>query len=186
MDHFIDARLLPDPEFTAPLLMSALYNKLHRALASLQVENVGVSFPEYQLLPRTLGGILRVHGTQAALSDLMAAGWLNGMSDHIDPASIQAAPQPGEYLLVQRKQYKTNVDRLRRRRMRRKGDSWDQASTAIPDTAVQTPRLPFVNLRSQSTGQTFAVFIEQTTRSQPTPGTFSNYGLSRSATVPKF
>ena len=186
MDQFIDARLLPDPEFTTPMLMSALYNKLHRALVSIEARTIGVSFPEYQLRPRSLGEVLRVHGTQSALSDLLAAGWLNGMMDHITPASIQPAPEPTGHLRVQRKQYKTNVDRLRRRRMKRKGETWDQACAAIPDSTGQSPALPFINLRSQSTGQIFSVFIEQTEANLHVPGEFNTYGLSHSATVPWF
>ena len=40
MDHYLDIRLLPDPEFPAPLLMNALFTKLHRALVSHLVYGV--------------------------------------------------------------------------------------------------------------------------------------------------
>ena len=32
MDHYIEIRVLPDPEFSEEMLMSALVAKLHRAL----------------------------------------------------------------------------------------------------------------------------------------------------------
>lgn len=32
MDHYIEIRVLPDPEFTEEMLMAALMAKLHRAL----------------------------------------------------------------------------------------------------------------------------------------------------------
>lgn len=44
MDHYIDIRLRPDPDFAPAMLMGALYNKLHRALFDLQAEDLGVSF----------------------------------------------------------------------------------------------------------------------------------------------
>ena len=34
MNHYVDIELRPDPEFVANHLMSALYAKLHRALAA--------------------------------------------------------------------------------------------------------------------------------------------------------
>ncbi|MET0043908.1 MAG: type I-F CRISPR-associated endoribonuclease Cas6/Csy4, partial [Candidatus Thiodiazotropha sp. 6PLUC3] len=30
MDHFQDLQILPDPEFSTPMLMNALFAKLHR------------------------------------------------------------------------------------------------------------------------------------------------------------
>ncbi len=44
MNHYLDIRLLPDPEFTATVLMSALFSKLHRGLAELGTGRVGVQF----------------------------------------------------------------------------------------------------------------------------------------------
>jgi CRISPR-associated endonuclease Csy4 len=34
VDHFLDIRVLPDPEFGEEMLMAALFAKLHRALGA--------------------------------------------------------------------------------------------------------------------------------------------------------
>lgn len=185
--HFIDIRLLPDPEFGAPLLLAALYAKLHRALVELRTHDIGVSFPEYRLRPRGLGEILRLHGGEAGLQGLMTSTWMHGMRDHTVVSEIMVVPADAEQRLLQRRQFKTSVERMRRRRMRRKGESMEEASMAIPVEVERQPDLPFVKLRSQSTGQTFCIFLELgDAQGEPKNGTFNSYGLSETATIPWF
>ncbi|WP_027330764.1 type I-F CRISPR-associated endoribonuclease Cas6/Csy4 [Marinimicrobium agarilyticum] len=187
MDHYLDIQLLPDPEFSQPMLMGALYNKLHRALVSLETDRIGVSFPEYSLKPKGLGSILRIHGSNADLKQLQALDWLRGMRDHIELSPAQQVPADTQHSCVKRRQYKTNVERLRRRRMKRKGETYQEASEAIPDSVEQRPDLPFAVLRSQSTGQGFHLFVEQgKPMPEPVSGRFNSYGLSLGATVPIF
>lgn len=187
MDHYLEIRLLPDPEFSAPMLMGALYSKLHRALATLQSTRIGVSFPEYKRKPKSLGTMLRVHGDENALRHLQEMDWLKGMRDHTHVSAVQPVPADAKHIVVQRRQFKTNAERLRRRRMKRKGESAEQAAQAIPSSVERKPDLPFLILRSQSTGQAFHLFIDQ---GQPQggrkEGQFSCYGLSQQATVPSF
>src|SRR5690625_6387343 len=86
-----------------------------------------------------------------------------------------------------RKQFKTNAVRLRRRRMKRKGETYEQAAKAIPDNEERKPNLPFVVLRSQSSGQTFHLFIDQRLPGKErSEGDFKSYGLSQGATVTSF
>lgn len=186
MDHYIEAKLLPDPEFTVPLLMGVLYNKLHRALVIMKSESIGVSFPDYNLKPKRLGSCIRVHGSYAELSQLMDSGWLQGMRDHVAPVTIQPAPETKQFLEVKRRQYKTNAERLRRRRMKRKGETYEEACSAIPIELSPKIDKPFVTIRSQSTVQSFALFIDQQKQDQPKNGKFNAYGLSQGATVPWF
>lgn len=187
MDAYLEIKLLPDPEFPVNFLMGALYGKLHRALVVLESSEIGVSFPGYSQSPRSMGDCLRLHGTQAILSQLMAQNWLKGMSDHIQCSDILPTPEAVKYRTVSRRQFKTNSERLRRRRMKRKGETWDQVVAAIPDTVERKPDLPYVHLRSKSTEQSFALFIQQgELREEPTSGKFNTYGLSHQATVPWF
>lgn len=186
MDSYIDIQLLPDPEFSAPLLMGALYSKLHRALVTMKAGNIGVSFPGYQLKPKTLGSVLRIHGNSDALNALLSTNWLKGMSDHSTVTDVQEVPSDAGYQQVRRRQYKTSAERLRRRRMTRKGESYEEALLAIPDSVEEKPSLPFLTLRSLSTGQTFCLFIDQSVAESPIQGEFSCYGLSSQATVPHF
>lgn len=185
--HYIDITLLPDPEFSHAHLLGALIAKLHRVLVQLGSADIGISFPRYSQRPRTLGAVLRLHGSDAALQQLMAQPWLQGMRDHVQCTQPAPVPETAVPYLVQRRQFKTSPDRLRRRRMRRKGESAEQAAAAIPDSVERTPDLPYVQLRSASTGQPFCLFIEQKA-AQGTAGTdgFNTYGLSQGAAVPWF
>jgi len=185
--HFIDIRILPDPEFGQFILLGALFSKLHRALVDLNSNDIGVSFPDYSLRPRSLGQVLRLHGTDAALERLMGTSWLHGMWDHTSVSQQQKVPDNAEHCQFVRRQFKTNVERLRRRRMRRKGETVEEACQAIPDDVAREPELPYVQLRSLSTGQPFCLFLERVKPClEPTEGEFNTYGLSRTATVPWF
>ena len=185
--HYVDLTVLPDAETGATQLLGALYDRLHRTLASRRLNDVGVSFPRYSLDPRAIGNILRLHGIDQALSQLMAEDWLKGVRDHVRVNPVLPAPAGATYRTVQRKQFKTSAERLRRRRMRRKGETAEQATRAIPDNVERRPDLPYVHLRSLSTGQPYVMFIHVGPDQRvPVPGPFNFYGLSRIATVPWF
>lgn len=188
--HYINITLLPDPEFSHAHLLGALLSKLHRALVQRQSTDVGVSFPRHVSAPisrRTLGALLRLHGTPEALQDLMDLGWLQGMRDHVQLSPLAPAPAGALHRVVRRRQFKTNAERLRRRRMHRKGETAHEAAIAIPDSMQRRPDLPFAQLRSASTGQPFCLFVDHgPPQAQATPGEFNTYGLSQTATVPWF
>lgn len=187
MDHYLDINIRPDPEFTMPLLMSALISKLHQALTSLESDVIGVSFPNYQLSSRTLGDRMRLHGTDSQLRKLMEKNWLTGMADHTECGELLQVPVSTQHCMVRRQQVKSNVERLRRRRMKRKGESYEQAAEAIPVRVEQRSTLPFADLSSKSTGEVFKLFIEQKTDvKECREGAFNSYGLSLGATVPWF
>jgi len=185
--HYLDIALRPDPEFSQAHLLGALYAKLHRALVQLRADDIGVSFPHYRLRPRTLGSVVRLHGNEPALGRLMSTDWLRGMRDHIELSAMAPVPPAAPHRTVQRRQFKTNAERLRRRRMQRKGETAEQAFAAIPDNVERQPDLPYVQLHSASTGQPFCLFVEQgALQPSPQPGLFNTYGLSQGATVPWF
>lgn len=185
--HYIDIALLPDPEFSHAHLLGALVTKLHRALVQLEANDIGISFPQYSLRPRTLGAVLRLHGGEAPLQHLMDQPWLQGMRDHVQCAALQPAPTDAALCLVHRRQFKTNAERMRRRRMRRKGESAEQAAAVIPDSIERVPNLPYVQLRSTSTGQQFCLFIAQkAVHASTEQGGFNTYGLSLGTAVPWF
>lgn len=187
MDHYVDIDVQPDPEFAAHQLMSALYAKLHRALAAQASTGIGVSFPGLDSKAPHLGTRLRLHGSRADLSALLAVDWLAGMRDHValmPPTPVLATAQ---HRTVRRVQVKSSPERLRRRLMRRHAVDEQEARQRIPDDAARLAQLPFVQLRSTSTGQNFRLFIEHGPL-QPSvlSGTFNAYGLSQQATIPWF
>lgn len=185
MTHYQDILLKPDEMAEETVLMNLLFGRLHKALASLGSSDVGVSFPD---VGRTLGSILRLHGSKDALSRLDGLSWPGPLKDHIHKGNI--APVPDEvqgYRTVSRKQFKSSPERLRRRLVKRHNLSPAEAVTKIPDTLVAMSDLPFIQLKSSSTGQRFRLFVDHgTLRQKPCIGKFSHYGLSPEATIPWF
>ncbi|MEG0923115.1 MAG: type I-F CRISPR-associated endoribonuclease Cas6/Csy4 [Comamonas sp.] len=188
--HYLDITLLKDPEFSHAQLLGALMSKLHRALVQGQRSDIGVSFPEHVNAPlskRTLGAVLRLHGSADGLAQLMASTWLQGMRDHVELTAVLVVPSDAQHRQVLRRQFKTNADRLRRRRMQRKGETFEQAAAAIPDTVERKPDLPYVQLRSSSSGQPFCLFVEHAALlSSVGLGGFNTYGLSLGSSIPWF
>lgn len=187
LTHYLDIHLRPDPEFAANQLLAALYAKLHRALVQLQSNDLAVGFPGYSDKPMGLGTTLRVFGTAQSLAGLMATPWLSGMADHVQANAPALVPPTACHRHLSRVQAKSNPQRLRRRHMKRHGLSEAQAKERIPDSAAESLRLPFIALRSTSTGQAFPLFLRfGPVESQPVSGTFNAYGLSATATIPWF
>ncbi|GAA0245939.1 type I-F CRISPR-associated endoribonuclease Cas6/Csy4 [Rhodanobacter caeni] len=185
--HYVDIRVIPDPESGPTQLLGALYDRLHLALVRQHRDSIGISFPGYHLSPRTLGVTLRLHGSETDLRQLLATDWLKGMRDHVRIGELATAPTDAPHRTVQRKQFKTSVERLRRRRMRRKGETEEEAKAAIPSSMERRPNLPYVHLHSRSTGQPFCLFIALgPLQTLPVPGPFNSHGLGGPSTVPWF
>lgn len=186
MDHYLDIQIRSDPEFPANMLMGALVSKLHRRLVTLEADDIGISLPEHDSQP-PLGRLLRLHGRRNRLETLLATEWMKGMRDHVVLSEISPVPAGAEHRIVRRRQFKTSAERLRRRRMKRHGENYEQAREQVPDSVERRVETPYVIVRSQSTGQTFSLFIEHgAITSEAASGTFSTYGLSDTATVPWF
>lgn len=187
MDHYLEIRLLPDPEFPATTLMNALFSKLHRGLVSHGKGTIGVSFPDVEKTHRGLGSRLRLHGSSTDLLDFIGAGWLTGMRDHVAVDGPSAVPAGARHRVVRRVQAHSNPERERRRLVARKGVSPEEALAAIPDSRGEQLELPFILLSSRSTGQQFRLFIEHLPiGDEARAGTFGSYGLSPAATIPWF
>lgn len=185
--HYIDLVVVPDPESTASQLLDALYDRLHLMLVQQRTERIGVSFPGYSITPRTLGNTLRLHGDAVSLQPLQQADWLKGLRDHVRISDVRPVPEDVSHRTVHRQQFKTNAERLRRRRMRRKGETADQAAQAIPDSVERRPTLPYLHVRSRSSGQPFCLFIALGPEAdRATSGSFNSYGLGGPVTVPWF
>lgn len=187
MGHYIDIDVQPDPEFPVHQLMAALYAKLHRALVAQNSSRIGVSFPGFGRNGPLLGKRLRLHGELAALSALLASDWLAGMRDHVALTPPTRVPDIAQHRVVRRVQVKSSPGRLRRRLMRRHDLTEQEAQQRIPDEVACLTNLPFVQLRSTSTGQSFRLFVDHgPVQSNAVAGDFNAYGLSQVATIPWF
>lgn len=185
LTHYLDIHLRPDPEFPASQLLSALYAKLHRALVELRSDDLAVSFPGY--CDKGLGQALRILGSADRLGQLMALPWLSGMRDHTQVSIAAAVPADANHRQLSRVQAKSSPERLRRRQMKRHGLTAELARERVPDSAAESLKLPFLPVRSASTGQSFMLFLRLSPPCpHPVAGRYNAYGLSTTATVPWF
>lgn len=184
MTHYIEIKLLPDQEFSPGLLMNALFAKFHRALVEIGHGQVGVSFPQAH---KTLGATIRLHGNQGVLERLMAIKWMKGLSDYTSATAITAVPESCKYRVVKRVQAKSSVERMYRRSVKKGWLSAEEAEAKMNTAKEQQLKLPYIQLKSGSTGQSFRLFIQQgKTLDAPVAGSFSAYALSDVATIPWF
>lgn len=184
MDSYQDIRVLPDPEFKSTMLLSALFAKLHRALAARETGDIGVSFPEHNKTP---GEVLRLHGKRAALEALEATGWRAGLNDYCTSSGVLAVPEVKGWRSVSRVQVKSSADRLIRRSVRKGWITEEEAQQRILNQQDQSSDLPFIQMKSLSSKQAFRLFIlHGELVPSPLEGAFSCYGLSAKATIPWF
>ncbi|MRS92368.1 type I-F CRISPR-associated endoribonuclease Cas6/Csy4 [Enterobacteriaceae bacterium RIT714] len=184
MDSYQDIRVLPDPEFQEPMLMAALFAKLHRALGARGKGDIGVSFPHHGKTP---GGTIRLHGTHEALAALESMRWRAGLNDYCVASVLARVPADCVWRTVERVQVKSNAARLMRRSVRKGWLTEEEADRRVLEMKNQTTDLPFLQLKSLSTGQPFRLFFRHgDIQTERISGTFSSYGLSVTATVPWF
>lgn len=186
MSHYIEFRILPDPEFPSSIIMNLLYSKLHRALVQTGSTNIGVSFPGFDNKKNRLGERLRLHGSETHIQNVMDNLSLSALLDHLRVGEVQEVPQQVNYVTVKRVQCKSSAERIRRRQIKRHQLSEQDALIRIPDTVQKQLTLPYVTLKSESTGQSFRLFINQERVENPETGAFNTYALSDRATVPMF
>lgn len=118
MDHYLEIRVLPDPEFSSEMLMAALFAKLHRALGARGQGDIGVSFPDVNVTP---GARLRLHGSAPALQELEASTWRKGLTDYCQCSPVTPVPEIKGWRVVSRVQVKSNPQRLLRRSVKKAG-----------------------------------------------------------------
>ena len=184
MDSYQDIRVLADPEFSKNTLMAALFAKLHRALGTRGKGDIGVSFPEFSVTP---GSVIRLHGSRSSLAELEATRWRAGLGDYCEASSIAPIPNAVEWRYVKRVQVKSSPQRLLRRSVRKGWLTEEQAVQRGSGIKANLSDLPFLSLKSLSSGQHFRLFIlHGELQPERVNGTFSSYGLSDKTTIPWF
>ncbi|WP_069733913.1 type I-F CRISPR-associated endoribonuclease Cas6/Csy4, partial [Enterobacter sp. IF2SW-P2] len=79
MEHYLEIRGLPDPAFSVEMRMASLRANVRRAEGQRGLGDIGSSFPAHGIKP---GAMLRLHGSQQALSELDSLAWRKGLSDY--------------------------------------------------------------------------------------------------------
>lgn len=183
MKHYIDITVIPDPEFGETTLMNALYSKCHRALGQLAGGRVGVSFPKHE---KTLGPLLRLHGTNESLDTLMSIPWMKGLGDYTELTSVQAVPENVKYRTVEHVRKKSAYNK-RKRSVSKGWLTTEEAEDKIQDTGEHLLDLPYAQMYSLSNRNSFKVFVRHSElKAESQAGIFNSYGLSKAASVPWF
>ena len=183
MEYYIDIELKPDAEMRESPLMNLIYNKFHKALAKVKIEQIGVSFPKYKI---KLGKVLRLHGDKVNLHNLQGLNWLGGIAGYCEISDMKNVPTDVKYRTVSRirtNMSKSKLERLKRRASITPGEEKNYRAKMFSQGLDNS----YLDLKSGTTGQTHRRFFHfGTLLDQPVEGKFDSYGLSKVATVPWF
>jgi CRISPR-associated endonuclease Csy4 len=132
------------------------------------------------------GGRLRLHGRAEALTSLMATNWMKGLTDYARVSGIQSIPNGCQHRIVRRIQAKS-VHNKRKRSVTKGWLSAEEAKSKIRDTQQKKLKMPYLQIKSLSNGNSMRVYIEHGDLvDTPASGAFNSYGLSSVATIPWF
>ncbi len=191
MKYYIDIRLLGDTEITLGFIWQKVYAQIHLALVKVQdaqnMVSVGVAFPHYGgSFP--LGDTLRLFTpAKEELELLNMEKQLKNLLDYVSIGEIKEVPiEITNYATFSRKQFKTNPARLARRYAKRHNVSLEEALKVYENMTDNESKLPFINIKSASTGQHLKLFIEKHQVMQEQVGKFNTFGLNKASTVPCF
>ncbi|NOQ17238.1 MAG: type I-F CRISPR-associated endoribonuclease Cas6/Csy4 [Methyloprofundus sp.] len=183
MNHYIDILIKPDEEMRENVLLNKVYAKFHKALFTLQANELAVSFPQYKII---LGQLLRIHGTESKLAELQASHWLGGLSGYCDISAIQVVPENVLYRTISRKQANMTEAKLRRL-LTRESITQDEIKGYKTKMFAQGLDNPYLELESTSNGHKHRRYIAfgELVKSN-IEGKFDSFGLSKTATIPWF
>ena len=195
MSHYQELTLLQHEEVPLYALWGKVYTQIHLALTELQAAlgtgKVGVAFPEYRFDAEAqsghLGRKLRVFADDAAvLQQLNLAQHLRRYADYVQLSAVAAVPAEHGLACYARVQVKSGAERAARRLIKRHPEL-DYATELARLQALSVHSvLPFIQLNSLSSKQSFRLFIAKSEAIAAQTGDFGTYGLSNSATVPDF
>lgn len=194
MTHYLEITLIEHSDLGAYGLWQKLYNQLHIALVDLNNTSgvaLGISLPEYRYDADKggfLGNKLRVFApNEAILQQLDLSQSLKQLTDYLHLTGVREVPTTKitGYAQYRRRHVKGSVEKLARRHAKRNNVSMDVALAHYQGKAF-TCDLPFVQLKSSTTGASFRLFVEKVIQSEAIEGKFGSYGLSDLATVPVF
>jgi len=183
MKHYIDILIKPDAEMRENLLFNKVYSKLHKALVGLKSTDIGVSFPQYEII---LGKVLRLHGSETKLSELQETDWLGGLKGYCNVSGIEPVPSEAHYRTVSRIQ--SNMTEAKLRRLIKRGSISDSELKAYK-AKMFTKGLdnPYLELESSSNGHKHRRYIQfGELTAESVEGLFDQFGLSKTATIPWF
>ena len=183
MDFYLDIQVKPDAEMRENVLMNKVYTKFHKALSTLKSTEIGVSFPNYKVM---LGHVIRIHGTEAHLTELQATNWLGGLIGYCQVSKIQTIPNKTTYRTISRKQANMTEAKLRRL-IKRNLIPTEEIKIYKAKMFQQGMDNAYFELESSSNNHQYRRYLQFSPLSnQKTTGQFDAFGLSKKATIPWF
>lgn len=188
MNCYQEIQLISDTkEIPISFLWSKVYMRLHLALAQEKEKRgkgiFAVSFPQYQA--HTLGNILRIFAeTREDLETLNMKHVLQHLQEYVHITGVRDIQKQHGWAIYKRYQPDGTVQRKARRYSRRHRVSYEEACHILKSKPRKT--VPYIQLRSASSQQTFSLFIQRIETNEKQGQSFSAYGLSQNATVPEF
>lgn len=191
MKVYFDITLLPDAEANLGFLWQKVFTQVHLALVENKLPDgnsaVAVSFPTYAGKDFPLGSKLRLMaGDEEELQDLNLPEALSRLTDYCHLSSIKSVPQTSFHANFWRIRFDSNIERLARRRAKRKEISFEEALEHYAGFDEEQSKLPYIQIQSLSKDERFRLFVKKTELDEAVDGVFNCYGLSKTATVPWF
>lgn len=196
MKYYQELTILPDPEISSYFIWGKLITQLHIALADIKnqydIDNIGISFPEYYFdkngKSSKLGSKLRIFAPNLeSLEKLNVTNWLDRLTDYVHIRSIkEVGNQAKEHVVVRRYRYK-NVQKQAEQYAKHKGIDYKDALSWCIKYKQSSKPYPFINLKSETNKQDYKLSIVQETVDSPIAGSFNQYGIknaSGNTTVP--
>lgn len=191
MTHYQEITLIPDPDISPYFIWQKLYTQLHIALADIKnkhgIDSIGVSFPDYHYDDKKeksskLGHKLRVFApSQADLEKLDLKNWLSRLTDYVHIKSVaEVGNKATGYAVVKRYRFKpaeTQAQTL----AKKLGISYEDAMVTVKKRKPEL-KVPFINMKSETTGVPYRLSILQKLVDSPLEGTFNTYGLNTMTT----
>lgn len=190
--YYVEITLLPDIETPLNFLLGKVFHAIHHRLVELQDSDktvaIGLSFPEYKISPAWLGGKIRLFANDDKLLDSFnVKKALHIYSDYVHLTSIRRVPDDADvYVRYRRYQPMNNAESLARRRAKREGISYEQAIARYAQFSREQCPFPFIKMKSDSTNESYSLFIRKDKATKDEVFTFNTYGMSIKGTVPEF
>jgi len=192
MNYYQEITFLPEADIGISFLRDKVFKQIHLRLVEFKKNDgttpLAIAFPTYLADETGLGNKLRIFSEEREiLEQYDLSSVLSKFSDYVHNSSIRCVPAEVKgYLIFSRKQSKTNKERLARRLAKRKGIGIDEALASYASFKEKILSLPFLTLKSSTTGEMFRLYIMKEKSEFIRDGKFNTFGLSLGGSVPDF
>lgn len=193
ISHYLDIHLRGDEETPVHDVLGVAFGRLHSVFTQDRVNSVGLSFPRYVSAGayetcHALGNVIRLHGAERALTEILGVDWLRNLGDHVRVGAATEVPSGATFARWIRVQPKSSTERLMRRAMKRHDLTEEAARERYRAHVPERVSSPYISVRSTSTRRAFRLYLQRVPAEDAQAGTFSAYGLSTRTgpTVPVF